>query len=195
MDEVEALRAERQVIEMELKNTDTDGTRTRLLAAFQTGSYNDENSVVVNEIDAIYQPLRQQVNQSVSKQEQLVEHIRRAHQQFLDETKGNRSSAMRDEMLRNLASAYDTYQELSSNLREGSKVSYRFTFTAHRFKLFDLFIVLYGFNADFNEIPEQSVRFCFRKKNRKRRSDERHSKQYSRFFINTSRLQCFFIIE
>ena len=126
MDTVAAVKAEREVIESELKNTDSDSVRARLIAAFQQGSHHDENSVVVHEIESIYTPLRQQVNESVSKQEQLVENIRRANQQFLSEKQGNESSGMRDEMLKNLARAYDAYQEILSNLKEGNKVSSRF---------------------------------------------------------------------
>jgi len=124
MDSVAAIKAEREVIESELKNTDSDSVRARLIAAFQQGSHNDENSVVVHEIESIYTPLRQQVNESVSKQEQLVENIRRANQQFQSEKHGNESSGMRDEMLKNLARAYDAFQELLSNLKEGNKVSF-----------------------------------------------------------------------
>ncbi|CAF1104046.1 unnamed protein product [Rotaria sordida] len=121
MDTVASVKAEREVIESELKNTDSDGVRARLIGAFQQGNHNDENSVVVNEIESIYAPLRQQVNESVSKQEQLVENIRRANQQFQNEKQGNASSEMREEMLKKLARAYDAFQELLSNLREGSK--------------------------------------------------------------------------
>ena len=123
MDTVTGVKSEREVIEAELKNTDSDSVRARLIAAFQQGNHNDENSVVVHEIESIYAPLRQQVTESLSKQEQLVENIRRANQQFQNEKQGNESSAMREEMLKNLARAYDAYQELLSNLKEGTKVS------------------------------------------------------------------------
>ena len=125
MDEVAGVKAEREVIESELKNTDSDSVRARLIAAFQQGSHNDENSVVVHEIESIYTPLRQQVSSTLSRQEQLVENIRRANQQFQTEKQGNASSGMRDEMLKNLARAYDAFQELRNNLREGNKVSQR----------------------------------------------------------------------
>jgi programmed cell death 6-interacting protein len=140
MDSVAAIKAEREVIESELKNTDSDSVRARLIAAFQQGSHNDENSVVVHEIESIYTPLRQQVNESVSKQEQLVENIRRANQQFQSEKQGNASSGMRDEMLKNLARAYDAFQELLSNLREGNKV--RFRLFHKKIKLFIFLLVL-----------------------------------------------------
>ena len=122
MDTVAGVKAEREVIESELKNTDSDGVRARLIAAFQQGSHMDENTVVVQEIESIYAPLRQQVNDTVSRQEQLVENIRRAHQQFQSEKQGNSSSELREEMMKNLARAYDAFQELLSNLKEGSKV-------------------------------------------------------------------------
>ncbi|CAF3408926.1 unnamed protein product [Rotaria socialis] len=121
MDTVASVKAEREVIESELKNTDSDGVRARLIGAFQQGNHNDENSVVVHEIESIYAPLRQQVNESVSKQEQLVENIRRANQQFQNEKQGNASSEMREEILKNLARAYDAFQELLNNLKEGTK--------------------------------------------------------------------------
>ncbi|CAF4868685.1 unnamed protein product, partial [Rotaria magnacalcarata] len=63
MDTVASVKAEREVIEAELKNTDSDGVRARLIGAFQQGNHNDENSVVVHEIESIYAPLRQQVNE------------------------------------------------------------------------------------------------------------------------------------
>lgn len=122
MDEVAGTKAEREVIEAELKNTDSDSVRARLIAAFQQGNHNDENSVVVHEIESIYTPLRQQVNSTLSRQEQLVENIRRANQQFQNEKQGNVSSELREEMLKKLARAYDAFQELRNNLREGNKV-------------------------------------------------------------------------
>jgi programmed cell death 6-interacting protein len=123
MDTVAGVKAERDVIESELKNTDSDSVRARLIAAFQQGNHNDENSVVVHEIESIYSPLRQQVSESLSKQEHLVENVRRANLQFQNEKQGNESSGMRDEMLKNLARAFDAYQEILSNLKEGTKVS------------------------------------------------------------------------
>ena len=41
---------------------------------------------------------------------------------FKQKNKGNESSGMREEMLKNLARAFDAYQELLSNLKEGTKV-------------------------------------------------------------------------
>ena len=122
MENVASIKAEREVIKSELKNTDSDGIRARLIAVFQQGNYTDENSVVVHEIESIYAPLKQQVNESVSKQEQLVENIHRAHQQFQSEKQGNAPSERREEMLKNLVRAYDAFQELLSNLKEGTKV-------------------------------------------------------------------------
>ncbi|CAF0814582.1 unnamed protein product [Didymodactylos carnosus] len=121
MEVVSSIKAEREVIEAELKNTDSDSVRTRLIAAFQHGNHQDEHSVVVNEIESIYAPLRQQVGESLSKQEQLVENVRRANQQFNNEKQGNETSQLREEMLKNLARAYDAYQELLNNLKEGTK--------------------------------------------------------------------------
>ena len=129
MENVATIKAEREVIESELKSGDSESVRTRLAATFQQESNVDENSVIVHEIESTYTPLRQQVAESLSRQEQLIENIRRANQQFQSEKQGNESSEMREEMLKNLARAYDTYQELLSNLKEGTKVGYYFYIT------------------------------------------------------------------
>jgi hypothetical protein len=136
MDTVAGIKAEREVIESELKSTDSDSVRARLIGAFQQGSNSDENSVVVNEIESIYTPLRQQVTGSLSQQEQLVENIRRTNLQFQNEKQGNESSEIREEMLKNLARAYDAYQELLSNLKEGNKVSFNLDFILQKNKYF-----------------------------------------------------------
>lgn len=122
MESVAAMKAEREVIESELKTADSESVRIRLMAAFQQGNHNDESSIVVHEIESIYTPLRQQVSESLSRQEQLVENIRRANQQFQSEKQGTSTSEMREEMLKNLARAYDAYKELLNNLKEGTKV-------------------------------------------------------------------------
>ena len=88
MDVVAGVKAEREVIESELKNTDSDSVRARLIAAFQQGNHNDENSVVVHEIESIYSPLREQVSASLSRQGQLVESISQTNGQFQTEKQG-----------------------------------------------------------------------------------------------------------
>ena len=126
MEEVETIKNERDVIEVQLKTSDSDGIRARLISAFQESDMSDENAIVVTEIESIYAPLREQGQSNFRRQEQLVGNIERAHNRFQEETKGNSSSALREEMLKNLARAYDVFQELLANLNEGTKVLRRF---------------------------------------------------------------------
>lgn len=45
-----------------------------------------------------------------------------AHQEFSNLKQSNAESNQREEVLKKLASAHDSYVEISSNLREGTKV-------------------------------------------------------------------------
>lgn len=62
-----------------------------------------------------------QVGESLQRQEELVRRLEAAHGQFVKETQSAGTSA-RDNVLKELAAGYDTYQELSSNLQEGTQV-------------------------------------------------------------------------
>ena len=62
-----------------------------------------------------------QVSESIDRQDELVSCIESAHARFKHESAGAGASA-REEMLKNLAGAYDVFQELLANLTEGTKV-------------------------------------------------------------------------
>lgn len=61
------------------------------------------------------------MSESVDRQDELVSRIESAHARFEQESAGAGASA-REEMLKNLAGAYDVFQELLANLTEGTKV-------------------------------------------------------------------------
>ena len=60
-----------------------------------------------------------QVKESLDRQAQLEQRLEPVYARFTQETQQHGSSA-RDGTLRDLAAAFDVYQELSSNLEEGS---------------------------------------------------------------------------
>jgi hypothetical protein len=122
MEDVSSLKATREVIESELENTDSDSVRARFTGTFRQYGGQNENSVVSNEIELIYSPLRQRIGESLSEQEYLIENIRRANRQFEKEKKGNVTSEIHEVMLKNLDRAYDTFTGLLNNLEEGLKV-------------------------------------------------------------------------
>ena len=62
-----------------------------------------------------------QVAESLQRQEGLTPRLMSASAQFEAETKQAGTSA-RDNILKELATGYDTYQELTNNLQEGTQV-------------------------------------------------------------------------
>ncbi|XP_076302882.1 programmed cell death 6-interacting protein-like protein AliX [Lasioglossum baleicum] len=118
MEDVETLKTERDVIESELKSTTIDMKTTFLSALAKDGAI-DEPNLSVESIGKSYGPLQKQVRDSVSRQEQLIAEIQKCHTEFTAEQSG--SGSLRETMLCKLASAYDAFKELKSNLNEGAK--------------------------------------------------------------------------
>nr|XP_003699475.1 PREDICTED: programmed cell death 6-interacting protein [Megachile rotundata] len=118
MEDVETLKAERDVIESELKSAATDMKTTFLSALAKDGAI-DEPNLSVESIGKTYGPLQKQVRESVARQEQLIAEIQRSHSEFTAEQSGSGSS--REAMLCKLAAAYDAFKELRDNLNEGAK--------------------------------------------------------------------------
>lgn len=63
-----------------------------------------------------------QVADSLARQEDLIGRIQSAHARFEAETQSQGMGA-RDQKLMELATGYDAFMELTSNLNEGTKVS------------------------------------------------------------------------
>ncbi|KAK2582526.1 hypothetical protein KPH14_004820 [Odynerus spinipes] len=118
MEDVETLKAERDVIESELKSATIDMKAT-FLNALAKDSVIDEPNMSVESIGQCYGPLQKQVRESLARQEQLIADIQGAHAKFTNEQSGSGSS--REAMLCKLAAAYDAFKELKSNLNEGIK--------------------------------------------------------------------------
>lgn len=123
MDEVDALKNVREVLESEMKTMDSDAIQARLITALQSSNSMDEHSIIQEELDNLVSPLRKQVRENIQEQEKLLGFIERANSDFNREKGQNETGKMRDEMLKNLASASDGYNELYSHLNEGIKVS------------------------------------------------------------------------
>lgn len=118
MEDVETLKAERDVIESELKSATADMKSVFLAALGQDGAI-DEPNLSVESIGKTYGGFSNQIRESSSRQEALVAAIQSAHAAFTREQTG--SGGNREAMLRKLASAYDAFKELKNNLHEGAK--------------------------------------------------------------------------
>ncbi|XP_012231815.1 programmed cell death 6-interacting protein [Linepithema humile] len=118
MDDVEALKAERDVIESEFKSATNDMKATFLSALAKDGAV-DEPNLSVESLGKCYGPLQKQVRESIARQEKLVAEIQNCHTEFTNEQAGTGSA--RETILCKLASAYDAFKELKNNLTEGAK--------------------------------------------------------------------------
>lgn len=119
MEQVETIKAERDVIESELKSATVSMKDQFLAALAQDGAIN-EPALSVPEIGKRLQPLQNQVAESVRRQGEMVREIEAAHAQFTAE-KGGSSVSGREALLTQLATAFDIFTELQSNLKEGTK--------------------------------------------------------------------------
>ena len=78
MEEVETIKAERDVIESELKNASFDMKSTFLSALSKDGAIT-EPALSVESLGQVYGPLQKQVRESIAKQEGLIERIQVRH--------------------------------------------------------------------------------------------------------------------
>lgn len=121
MEEVEALKNVREVLESEMKALDNDALNAKLITALTGSTGIDEHSIIQNEVDSMIAPLRKQVRENIQEQEKVLGFIEKANSEFVKEKVHNETSKMREEMLRNLALAADGFNELYNHLMEGNK--------------------------------------------------------------------------
>ncbi|KPI99563.1 Programmed cell death 6-interacting protein [Papilio xuthus] len=115
--QVEALKAERDGIEAALKEVRVE-LREEFLAALAEDGALDEPARSAAALGAALAPLQRRVADTLRRQEDLVADVQRAHSALM-EARGGASG--RDEALSRLCAAYDAYQDLTGNLKEGVK--------------------------------------------------------------------------
>lgn len=120
MEDVETIKAERDSIECELKSATVDMKSTFLNALAQDGAIN-EQALSVESLGRVFGPLQRQVKESLQRQEALVADIQVQNTEFCKEKSGAGASAQREAMLKELAAAHDTFNELKGNLSEGAR--------------------------------------------------------------------------
>lgn len=117
MEAVETIKAERDVIESELKSATVDMKDQFLHALAQDGAI--DQTMAVSQVGKTLMPLQKQVVDSITRQQSLVGDIQAAHAEFTNEC--GAGSNQRDQILTQLASSYDNFTELQHNLKEGAK--------------------------------------------------------------------------
>ncbi|XP_045393189.1 programmed cell death 6-interacting protein isoform X1 [Lemur catta] len=117
---LDEVKKEREGLENDLKSVNFDMTSKFLTALAQDGVINEE-ALSVTELDRIYGGLTTKVQESLKKQEGLLKSIQVSHQEFSKMKQSNNEANLREEVLKNLATAYDNFVELVANLKEGTK--------------------------------------------------------------------------
>ncbi|XP_008152249.1 programmed cell death 6-interacting protein isoform X2 [Eptesicus fuscus] len=117
---LDEVKKEREGLENDLKSVNFDMTSRFLTALAQDGVINEE-ALSVTELDRIYGGLTTKVQESLKKQEGLLKNIQVSHQEFSKMKQSNNEANLREEVLKNLAAAYDNFVELVANLKEGTK--------------------------------------------------------------------------
>lgn len=70
--------------------------------------------------------------------------LQTSHQEFSSLKQSNTEANQREEVLKKLASAHDSYVEISSNLREGTKVLAQHNTHTHTHRAMDCAAVMHG---------------------------------------------------
>lgn len=118
MESVATMKAERDVIESELKSATVNMRNEFMEALSQDGAIN-EPALSVPGIGKVLGPLQGQVKESLERQEILVGEIQTAHKNFVEET--GSGSGSRDAFYTELSLAHASFIELDNNLKEGTK--------------------------------------------------------------------------
>ncbi|XP_041868010.1 programmed cell death 6-interacting protein isoform X3 [Melanotaenia boesemani] len=118
--QLDEVKKERETLEEEIKAVTFDMSTTFLTALAQDGAINEEQ-LSLSQLDKLYNSYNQRVQTSIHTQDKLLGQVQIAHQEFSSLKQSNTEANQREEVLKKLASAHDSYVEISSNLREGTK--------------------------------------------------------------------------
>ncbi|XP_069551771.1 programmed cell death 6-interacting protein isoform X1 [Brachyistius frenatus] len=118
--QLDEIKRERETLEGEIKAVTFDMSTTFLTALAQNGAINEEQ-LSLSQLDQLYSANNQRVQASLRTQEELLGQVQTSHQEFSSLKQSNTEANQREEVLKKLASAHDSYVEISSNLREGTK--------------------------------------------------------------------------
>ncbi|XP_041759397.1 programmed cell death 6-interacting protein isoform X3 [Coregonus clupeaformis] len=120
LSQLEEVKREREVLEAEIKGVTFDMSSSFLTALAQDGAINEE-ALSMSQLDQSYGSYSQRVQASLRSQEELLGNVQASHQEFSSLKQSNSEANDREEVLKKLASAHDSYVEITNNLREGTK--------------------------------------------------------------------------
>ncbi|TSK31382.1 Programmed cell death 6-interacting protein [Bagarius yarrelli] len=118
--QLDEIKRDRDALEGEIKGVTFDMTTKFLTALAQDGAINEE-ALSTGELDNRYGAYTQRVQQNLRSQEDILALIQTSHQEFAALKQSNAEANHREDVLKKLAAAHDSYIEISSNIKEGTK--------------------------------------------------------------------------
>ncbi|KAK1880660.1 Programmed cell death 6-interacting protein [Dissostichus eleginoides] len=117
---LDEMKRERETLEGEIKAVTFDMSTVFLTSLAQDGAISEEQ-MSLSKLDQLYGAYNQRVQATLRTQEELLGQVQTSHQEFSSLKQSNTEANQREEVLKKLASAHDSYVEISNNLREGTK--------------------------------------------------------------------------
>jgi programmed cell death 6-interacting protein len=119
MDRIQEIKVERETLEKQLKEVRFDMSNDFLKSMSENGIVNEEK-LSSDKIQELFGPLKARVEESIKRQESVMKDVEVWNKKFTDEKQGS-GGMERENTLKMLAVAYDSYFELEGNLKEGTK--------------------------------------------------------------------------
>uniref|UniRef100_A0A914GYL8 BRO1 domain-containing protein n=1 Tax=Globodera rostochiensis TaxID=31243 RepID=A0A914GYL8_GLORO len=119
LDQSQEIKVEREGIEKELKKIRCDMSNEFAKALTQNGVINEEK-MSSEKIHELFKPLKDSIDKSIKRQETVMAEVERWSKRFLEE-RHTAGGAERENLLKQLATSYDAFIEIHSNLNEGMK--------------------------------------------------------------------------
>jgi programmed cell death 6-interacting protein len=120
MRQVGGIKTERDRIEEQIKNATFD-MAPRFIRALKEDGAIDEERISTEQLSSTFSPLRELISESIHQQEVVLGRVQTANMEFIQAAGQNQSAVTRDQKLKDLAAAYDSFTELKANLEEGTK--------------------------------------------------------------------------
>jgi programmed cell death 6-interacting protein len=120
MRQVGGIKTERDRIEEQIKNATFD-MAPRFIRALKEDGAIDEERISTEQLSSTFSPLRELISESIHQQEVVLGRVQTANMEFVQAAGQNQSAVTRDQKLKDLAAAYDSFTELKANLEEGTK--------------------------------------------------------------------------
>lgn len=119
MQRVESLKKEREALENQLKGIEIEEIKAKFMKSLDLHAEVAETSISSETMAVFYGDIQKRIRANQDLQERLIAQILSANDEFVA-VKGS-SGNKREQFLKDLATAYDAYVELSDNLKEGTK--------------------------------------------------------------------------